>query len=74
MVAVHNGLLGEYRKEIIIFIHSCFAEAAISLYMMMSAATVPPIQAATPYSGSSHKTTSHTAGKTFSVKRHRPTQ
>jgi len=74
MVAVHNGLLGEYRKAIAIFIYSCFAEAAISLYLLMSTATVPPIQAATPYSGSSHKITSHTASKTFSVKRHRLTQ
>jgi hypothetical protein len=74
MVSVHNGLLGERQKKFAIFIYSWFAEVAISLNLLMSAATVPPIQAATPYSGSSHKATSHTAGKTFSVKRHRPTQ
>jgi hypothetical protein len=73
MVAVHDGLHGGCQKETAIFIYSWFAEAAISLNLLMLAATVPPTQEA-PYSGHSHMTTLHTGGKTFSVKRHRPTQ
>lgn len=74
MVAVHNGLLGGCRKEIAILTDSWFAEAAISLILLISAATIPQTQAAKPYSASSHMTTLHTAGKTFSVKTHRPIQ
>jgi len=59
MVAVCNGLLEGRRKEIAVFIYSWFAEPVFSLNLLMSTATVPPTQAATPYSGSSRMTTLH---------------